>query len=279
MPAIRAASVRRAGDASARPQQTSLWIFSGLFCAALGLQALELWKPLSSPLLASLLDAVFLLAAAATTLLALARQLPGQNVLLAAGIVAFIGGIAQAVGAVTGLPFGPFTYTRAAGPELGQTLPWSAPFIWIVVVFNSRGVARLVLRPWRKMRTYGFWLIGITAALSLLLDFTLEPFATRVKGLWLWGPTRFGFSWCGTPPTEFWGWTVVSLLALAFATPSLINKSHTKFPPDYHPLAVWILLNLLFAAGAAQHQLWPAVIAGGISVAAVTIFAVRGARW
>jgi len=69
----------------------------------------------------------------------------------------------------------------------------------VVTILNSRGVARLILRPWRKTRRYGFWLIGLTAALALVFDLGLEPFATRVKSYWLWSPTKLGLSWYGAP--------------------------------------------------------------------------------
>jgi hypothetical protein len=31
----------------------------------------------------------------------------------------------------------------------------------------------------------------------------------------------------------------VTVLALAFATPTLINKKPVHFPPDYDPLVIW----------------------------------------
>ena len=91
------------------------------------------------------------------------------------------GGILHGLGAATAIPFGPFTYTNAAGPRIFGVLAWPITALWIIAILNSRGVARLILRPWRKIRTYGFWLIGITAVLTVLFDVALEPFATRVK--------------------------------------------------------------------------------------------------
>ena len=70
---------------------------------------------------------------------------------------------------------------------------------------------------------------------------------------------------------------VAAVLVLGFTTPALINKKPIKQPPpDYHPLTVWLLLNLLFATGGAVNGLWPA--AGMVSVAsvAVTLLALRG---
>ena len=138
----------------------------------------------------------------------------------------------------------------------------------------------IALRPWRKTSTYGFRLIGLTTALVTLLDLGLEPFAVRVKHYWLWNPTKLKFDWYGAPWINFFGWAVTTLLILAFATPSLINKKPApQPPPDYGPLVVWLLINLLFATGAAVSHLWPALGLITLSSMVVTVFALRGGRW
>ena len=224
--------------------------------------------------------AVLVLTTLFATMAALTRHLPGQNVALAAVIIGFIGGLAHGVGAATAIPFGPFSYTASAGPRFINTLSWALPALWVIVILNARGVARLILRPWRKLRNSGFWLIGLTAALTVLFDVALEPFAARVKHFWLWQPTKLPFSWYGAPVVNFLGWLLTALLILAFATPALITKQQRqKSVPDYHPLVMWLLLLTLFAAGDITQQLWPAAgfcVLTGIVTAA---FALRGARW
>jgi len=74
-----------------------------------------------------------------------------------------MGGAVHALGATMEIPFGPFQFGPEAGPQLFKTLPWAMPLIWVAAILNSRGVVRLILRPWRKIRSYGFWLIGLTA--------------------------------------------------------------------------------------------------------------------
>jgi uncharacterized membrane protein len=253
--------------------------FFALFLISFVLVWLESWLPLSIPGKPGWQEALLLLAAAATTLFALSRQLPAQNVFLAAGIIAAIAGTVQAIGALSGVPFGPYVYTEAAGQRIFNVLPWSIPVVWIIVIFNARGVARLILRPWRKDRLYGFRLIGVTVALAVAFDFGLEPFATQVKDYWLWQPTKLGLLWQGTPPSNFLGWLVASLLILAIVTPTLLNKSHRKFPPDYHPLMVWILLSLLFVTGELKHHLWVAATFLIVTSAVAASMAIRGARW
>ena len=226
-------------------------------------------------------EALLIIATTVATLATLMRQLPGQNVLLAATIIAVLGGVAHGVGVLTAIPFGPLAYADACGPKFFGTLAWPMPALWIIIVLNSRGVARLIIRPWRKLKSYGFWLIGITTLLVVLFDLALEPFAAQVNHYWLWLPTTFPVTWYGTPLTNSLGWLLTSLLILAFATPPLINKQSRsrKTQPDYHPLIVWLLALTLFATGAITHQLW---LATGFCVGtgiATTIFALRGARW
>jgi uncharacterized membrane protein len=224
-------------------------------------------------------NGVLLVLTAATTLTSLAHQLPAQNVMLASVIIMSLAGAAETFGALTAIPFGPFVYLPALGQHLFEPLPWTVPIIWLIAIICARGVGRLILRPWRKTRSYGFWLMGITAALVVLFDFGLEPFATQVKQFWFWSPTRAGLYWYRTPWVNFLGWAATALVILSFATPSLINKKPVKFPPDYHPLLVWLLVNGLFATGALSHQLWMAAAFIALQCIVVTIFAVRGASW
>lgn len=223
-------------------------------------------------------EAFLILFAAGTTLIGLMRQLPGQNVLAAAVIIGVLGAAVQALGALTGIPYGPFVYGDV-GPRAFDVITWFAPLFWIVVVLNSRGIARLILRPWRKTRTYGWWLIGFTVGLALLLDLGIEPYATRLKHFWLWHPSKIMVDWYGTPLSNFVGWILTILFIIAFATPFLINKKPAKSPADYHPLIIWNLLNLLLIIGALSQHFW---LAAGISATAgvlATVFAVRGAQW
>ncbi len=225
-------------------------------------------------------DGLLVVLTAATMLAWLTRRLPGQNVMLAAIIIALIGSAAQTLGALTAMPFGPFVYTEHIGQQLFHPLPWAVPVMWIAVVPASRGVARLMLRPWRNTQNYGLRLIGLTTLLVVALDVGLEPYATRVKHYWFWNPTKLKFDWYGTPWVNFLGWAITTLLILAFATPALINKKPGRRPPpEYSPLVVWLLLNVLFATGAAINHLWAAVALIACISAAAATFAIRGARW
>ena len=224
-------------------------------------------------------EALLILLATVGTITALARQLALQNVLLAASVIALMGGAVHTLGVTMGIPFGPFLFGAEAGPQLFKTLPWAMPLIWVVAILNSRGVVRLILRPWRKFRSYGFWLIGLTAMLTMLFDLAFDPFASRVKHYWLWMPTKFPLTWQGAPLVNFFSWAAVALLMLVFVTPALINKNPARRVPDFHPLAVWLGAILLFGIASALHGMWVAVALDGTLAVLAATFAIRGGRW
>ena len=255
------------------------WLCFALFVLAVVLVSVDLVRPTVLPqALATDAGEVLLMFAIATTLFSLCRQLPAQNVLLAAVIIGLISGVVAFVGLKTAVPFGPFLFSQDVQPQF-QGLPLFVPLVWIVTVLNSRGVARLILRPWRKTRTYGWWAIGLTVVLCVAMDLGWEVFAGPEKRYVYWAPTKFPVSWHGVPISNFMGWIVTLLLILAICTPALINKRHTRSTPDYQPLLVWLLLNMVFLIGAAENQLWSAVAATAACCVVASIFAVRGARW
>jgi uncharacterized membrane protein len=226
------------------------------------------------------LDAALILLATAASITALVRQLPVQNVLLAAAITALIGGAAHGLSARMSIPFGPMIFDHTSGWEIFGAVPWTLPLLWIVAIFNSRGMVRLILRPWRKTKNYGWWLIGLTALLAVAFDVALEPYAQPVKHLWRGLPTKLAANWHGASPLNFLGWAFISLFILAFITPSLIRKQpNNPSAPDFAPLALWVGGIAFFAVSSAAAGLWSAVIVDAVFIGIATVFAVRGARW
>ena len=224
-------------------------------------------------------DSLALLLAAFASVAIVARTLPLQSVLFAAFITAGIGGAAHGLSTKTGLPFGPVSFGEPGGPQIFNCVSWTVPFLWVVAVFNSRGAARLILRPWRKAKSYGFRLIGLTTALALGFDFALEPFA-RARHLWFWHPTKISATWFGASPLNTVSWAFVTGVILAVITPFLIRKQPGQTSaPDFAPPVLWLGAVALFGAGAAEAQLWPAVAMDAIFAAVVAVLCWRGAKW
>ena len=237
---------------------------------------LELLLPDVSPLLYPTLVSL----AALSSMAAWTRQLPVQSVVTVAVITALIGGLAHYLSGKFSLPFGPILFKPSMSLAALGFMPLTMPLLWIVIVFNARGTMRLALRPWRKTKKYGWWLLGLTSFVAVLFDFALEPFATRVKHLWSWEPTKIPLNWQGASPLNFLGWFFVTLFILAFITPWLVKKTPDRAKgPDYHPLAILLGSLLLFAVGCARAGLWLPVGVDAAIAAVILISAVRGATW
>jgi len=249
---------------SGHPLATAQRALLGVFLIAIIFTIAQTCGVLHLPVSVGLLDGVALFLAVASTLVSLGGQLPAQNVALATAVVAAMGAAAHSIGALTGIPFGPVTYTGATGLKLFGVLPWFMPLVWVVVILNARGVSRLILRPWRKLRVYGYWLIGLTAVLTLIFVLGFEPFATRARDYWIWHPTKLTVDWYGTPLSDFLGWVVSALLILGFSTPALMKKRPSKSYPEYHPLIIWISMEILFIAGAWSQHLTIAAAASAV---------------
>jgi uncharacterized membrane protein len=227
-------------------------------------------------------NAALIALAAAASIGAMARRLPLQNVLPAAALTVLVGGTAHALSALPGvaLPFGPMRFNSTAGRLVGGTIPWTVPLVWVIAVFNGRGVARLMLQPWRQVDHYGFWLIGLTAMLATLFDVALEPYAWYVKQLWLWLPTRLPVTSLEIPLLNFLVWPWLVLLILLMVSPLLIRKQPgNPNTPEAYPLMIWLGALVLFAMGAARVQQWWTVGTDATMAVVTGILAVRGMRW
>jgi uncharacterized membrane protein len=255
------------------------WSLAVLFATAFVLEIVSFFWPLHF-VTPGQLDAAFVLAATGSTLTSLWRRLPLQNVLTVAFGIAVISGGLSALGAKTGLPFGPFILGAGIGPIFYKVLTWATPLIWVIVVLNSRGVARLILRPWRKNKTYGYKLIGLTALLVLLFNVAFDPFASRVKHCWVWLPSALKLTWQDAPLVNFFTWAAVTLLILLVLAPWLVvKKPGQKRGADFYPFGIWLGGLLLFGIGCAAHGIWLPVFADVVIGVGVTIFAIRGAMW
>ena len=222
-------------------------------------------------------EGLLLVLAAAATFAGMGRELPLQNVFLSGFIITLLSGAVVSLGAVTGVPFGPLAFGKSFGQQFFYPLPWAALFVWMVVLLNARGVARLLLRAHRAAPGYGLWLMGGTALLAVAFDLGLEPFATRVKHYWIWQLSKTALTWYGAPWVNFFAWGVAALLILAFATPSLNNKKPGPRPPDYQPLALWLLMNGLFVASAVANRFWAAAVVVSVQCLGVALLALLSA--
>ncbi len=216
--------------------------------------------------------------AAITTVVNLGCRLSAQNATVVVVLIGLFATIAEMMDARSGVPFGPRAFTDALGDKMLRSVPWPMPLLWLAAILNSRGLARILLRPHRKTTYYGFWLIGVTGLLTAVFAVSLEPFATAVKHYWLWQTPGRVLAWHTAPWANFLGWAATTILILGFTTPWFIHKHPLPPSMDLHPLFLWVLLSLYFATGCATQRIWDAVVVTGLITGVVIALAVRGVR-
>ncbi len=142
----------------------------------------------------------------------------------------------ETLGALTGFPFGAYSYTNHFGPMLGA-VPLTIPLAWHVVVTNALFVSRRVL-PHSSRLTEA----ALAGLLCTLYDFILEPFATSVKAYWIW-------SGGSIPLQNYVAWFILSGLLVWFFAPT----SASRFRRDLRPWIILGLTVLIFLAGRWSH--------------------------
>jgi hypothetical protein len=95
-------------------------------------------------------------------LLQLARSLPGQNILMiAASLLAAEGALEYFLAKYAQIEVRGPMWCYLAGSAL----------LWLAVVLSARRVAQFILRPWRRERVYGLWLLGMSAVFTAAFQF------------------------------------------------------------------------------------------------------------
>lgn len=150
-----------------------IWAFVGIITLFLGkirLPAALVWA-----------DALFLLLAAINVFFIITRTEGLRVTMMSFFIIALGSGLIETCGALTGWPFGPYSYTEYLGWRLGNTLPLIIPLAWWSVIGMGHAFARICfpsMTRWGAAFFCGLW--------ATLFDLLLEPFAWKVKSYWIW---------------------------------------------------------------------------------------------
>ena len=200
---------------------------------------------------------------ALSCLVNLARRLPTQNVVTAGIIIGGIAALIESISVKTQVPFGARYFLNGVSPVSDRFPLWLIT-LWILLILSSRGVARLICRPYRKTTYYGFWVIGISALLVGLASIPMESFAQYRMHWWMQEhrvtsdePSRIlraNFPWF--IPIS---WALVAVLILGISTPWLLNKHPVSQAPDLHGLLAYSLLQILLSSGMQSIPLLSAI--------------------
>lgn len=146
--------------------------------------------------------------------------------LLTCLVIFTLGFVVEWLGVETGLIFGEYEYGKTLGIKLAD-IPLLIGLNWLVLIYGVCNFLNLF-----TLKTPVYILSG--AALMVLLDFFMEPFAIRFD-LWLWKQNA-------VPLQNYLGWFVVSLLMIWLMRSSLRREVVNEF-------AVFVyFLQLIFFA-------------------------------
>jgi hypothetical protein len=243
-----------------------------VICAAAGLRWLH--RDLASP---GWLDASLLILAMAFTVAGLTRELPVQNAIMAGASVAFMSALVWIIGAKTGIAFGPVLEADRFGSRMIGILSWPIPVLGVVIVLNSRQVARLILRRWPDLSNRGLWTIGLASVLALAIDTALEAYAVGSQKFWVRGSSGTASTWRGVPWYSFFIMPAVTALILVVCVPWLVDKRGTNTRAvNLYPLWLWFAVDLFLNTGNAAHGFWDCVAVGLVIAMVVGALSVRG---
>jgi putative membrane protein len=222
----------------------------------------------------------------------LALQVGPRRALGVGGGIALAAWALEAVGVVTGVPFGPYRYTPALGAWLGP-VPAAIPLAWVASVGSAYFLCRFWILDfgfWRSHRTFTRWMpqaliIVLSAALTTALDGVLETVATRVQGYWTWltPPGAPGTLVAGVPVANFVTWFVAA--AVLGAGILALTEGHFAARRSYPwvPPLIYVMNIIMFGVVNAAHGFsGPAWLAAGLLVGLGGVGAIvrwrRGAR-
>ncbi|WOO41869.1 carotenoid biosynthesis protein [Rubellicoccus peritrichatus] len=225
-------------------------------------------------------DFLFMFLAGTVLLIDVARRIGWLRALVTFAWVAGMSGIIEAIGAMTGFPFGSYAYTENFGPRLFGVLPLAIPFAWWAVLMPLHiGLLRFVEHNWISARTLPF-IVGLFAT---LIDAALEPVATIERSYWIWSG---GGLWYGVPWVNFLGWFgTATLLSFGVQFASGVFLSRAYRWENLHtvviPLAVLFTIIATFLLANIVASFWFAAVLSALLLIGV-IAALRrmgGFRW
>jgi bisanhydrobacterioruberin hydratase len=144
----------------------------------------------------------------------------------------------EAIGVVTGLPYGSFYYDDALGQRLLGLVPFLLPVSYAPLVIGAGAAS------WKDSSEPGYRLLFITrsAVLLALIDGVLDPGAASL-GFWVWPEAG---AYYGVPLSNYAGWLLSGALASALLLTT--GRWRTGPPPGSLDSAV---LALSFWTGVA----------------------------
>ncbi len=163
---------------------------------------------------------------------------------------------AELLGTSTGFPFGGYGYTEFLGPKILGLVPYLIPLSWFAMASLSLDLAgRLGLGRMQR--------VLVSALYMVCWDLALDPAMSHGFPVWQWADPAAGFY--GMPAQNLVGW---------FATAAAITWGYEyiggglRSAESTWPVRLWLLASFLPLGISLVRGMVPAVIVGGLAVAA-----------
>lgn len=150
-----------------------------------------------------------------TVILALKSTWRGFKLLTVLTFIVVYAWAAEAVGSMTGFPFGVYQYTDALQPQLAG-VPLLIPFAWLMMLPPSWAIARVLTSPGSRWR-FAVLSAGAMTAWDLFLDPQMVAW-----GYWAWVQEGVYF---GIPLQNYFGWLLVSFIISLLVNPDEMNNT------------------------------------------------------
>jgi putative membrane protein len=194
---------------------------------------------------------------------------------------------AEAVGTVTGYPFGPYVYTERLGFLIAGLVPFNIPTSWFYLLVAGLGLCARLL-PARDDGASKWWWAFVAALILTAWDLVMDPAMFRTEH-WLWQlpDLRGAPAWqrllgtdayFGVPPANFLGWvltgTLVARAMLAVIPPSDWVR---QVGPHRFPWQLYAANGILPITICLRWGMAPAALAGIVAMGIPLALAWRAA--
>jgi putative membrane protein len=146
--------------------------------------------------------AIFLVALALPSYIALIRWLgPARGIALLL-LLSLLPLVVEAYAVATGIPYGQFTYSADLGYRVFGLVPWTVAFAYLPMLLGAVTLAAAAAgTAWSRLVPVGVFVL-------LLVDLVIDP-AVVHAGLWVW---LDGGAYYGVPASNFAGWVLTGVV-------------------------------------------------------------------
>lgn len=213
----------------------------------------------------------------------------GRSRALAALAICFVLSFAaEAIGTVTGYPFGPYIYTERLGFLILGLVPFNIPTSWFYLMVAGLGICGRILDA-KDDATSKWWWAFVAALILTAWDLVMDPAMFRTEHwLWqledvsaapLWQQLLGSDVYFGVPPANFLGWvltgTIVARAMLEVIPPT---QWHARVAPQPFPVLLYATNGILPITICLRWGMAPAALVGIVAMGIPLLLVRRAAR-